>query len=72
MSEDKTTTLDIPEERMYVSVEEAAMILGVNYRQVFRMIKSGNLKAKDINASNKKRHIWRILKSDLTTPDKIK
>lgn len=57
------------EEKVYITPDEAAQILGVNKRQILRMIKAGKLQAKDINASEGKRHIWRILKVDVIKPD---
>jgi len=55
---------------LYVSLDEAASLLGVNKRQVTRMIQSGKLRAKDINASTGKRHLYRVLRKDIENPDK--
>ncbi len=57
------------EENKYITLEEAAVILGTNKRQIVRMIKAGKIKAMDINAANGQRNIWRVLKSELLPPD---
>lgn len=59
----------VPDEQLYISPEEAAKLLGVNKRQIFRMIEKGKIRAKDINASAGDRRIWRVLKEDVITPD---
>lgn len=55
----------------YITVKEAAIILGTNPRQIKRMCEAGRLKCKNINASNNIRKIWRISKEALLKPDKI-
>ena len=58
-------------EQLYIPPEEAARMLGVQKRQVIRMIEAGKLRAIDINASKGERHIWRVLKEDVL-PKEVK
>lgn len=52
-------------EEKYITIEEASELLSVNKRQVTQMINKGLLRAKDVNASGKKRHIWRVWYPDV-------
>ena len=58
--------------QLFISEEEAAGILGVHKRTVRRMILSGKVRAKDINASNGIRHKWRVFKEDIIKLDTIR
>lgn len=53
------------EKDLLVTVKEAAEILKVNKRHVTRMIRSGQLPAKDISLGTHARKNWRILTSDI-------
>ena len=53
------------EQEIFLTPEETAVILKVNVRQVTKMIKSGELHAKDISQGEHKRMTWRILKTDV-------
>lgn len=52
---------------MYITKKEAAILLGVNERQIQKMIKAGKLRYKDIGVGNRKE--YRVLKEDIITPD---
>ena len=58
-------------EQLYIPPEEAARMLGVQKRQVIRMIEAGKRRAIDINASKGERHIWRVLKEDVLPKEVI-
>ena len=58
-------------EQLYIPPEEAARILGIQKRQVIRMIEAGKIRAIDINASKGERHIWRVLKEDILPKEVI-
>lgn len=53
----------------YITVKEAAEILGTNPRQIKKLVSEGKLLGKNINASGNKRKIYRILKEDLLKPN---
>lgn len=55
----------------YISVDEAAALLGTNRRQIKKMIATGKLRAKNINATGTKREIHRVLREDVLKPDNI-
>jgi len=58
-------------ENEYMTIEEVANLLKINPRQVRKMIETGRLRAKNINASGGIRKIYRVLKEDVIRPDTI-
>lgn len=56
-------------ESKYISVTEAAEIIGVDERTIKRMILNKTIRAIDVNGAGRVRHSWRVLKEDLMPSD---